>query len=144
MWGEKNAVRGSAPIPPGYRWLSRRGHAAVQSIPTQLSCTRHLIHAVAALPKREGRRRRGEARWGDQVVDGAVKRIKVQRHKGEGGVGHGGSSRHLCREAAPHAAGKISQPAPTRQQQGNELVPHKKTSPFKLRVFWSDSYDWAP
>lgn len=42
--------------------FSRRGHAAVQSIPTQLSCTRHLIHAVATPPKSEARRRRREAR----------------------------------------------------------------------------------
>lgn len=47
------------------------GHAAVQSIPTQLPCTRHLIHAVAPLPEGRGKER---SKVRDEVTDGAEKR----------------------------------------------------------------------
>ena len=55
---------------PGSHW-PLVGHAAVQSIPTQLPCTQHLIHAVAPAPEGRGKERgkvRGEEEEGEEEV----------------------------------------------------------------------------
>lgn len=143
-WGKRSPCRSSDPSRLPLAFLSGPRCSPINTDSIIMHRTSHSRCGCSA----EKRWWRREARWEDQVADGAMKRIKVQQHK-KGGVGQGRLSRHLCQLEAAHAVGKISQPVNGRnslRQGSNKEINHfhDKTSPFKLQVFWFHRYDWAP
>lgn len=96
MWDERcsQSVGGASLWSSGFHWLLVC-HAAVQSIPTQLPCTQHLIDAELrprSLPERPGERRAGRknrrgGREGGRESDKEGRREEgIEGHRGKGVV----------------------------------------------------------